>query len=96
MEVLGCGAEPEVALPAFRLFNPDCVVIDVPARNVAGYELLSQLRAQSASCFIVVLTNQQSAEFERRSLEAGANEFLCKSSDFERVPERVRALEVSR
>lgn len=86
----GCGATVAEVLPRLARLRPRCVVIDVPVHDSTGFELLDQVRQNSAQCAVVVLTNHLSEEFRRRGVAAGVELFLEKSTEFERVLELVK------
>lgn len=86
----GCGATMSEVLPRLVDLRPRCVVIDVPVHDSAGFELLEQVRQNSAECAVVVLTNHMSEEFRCRGRAAGVELFLDKSTEFEHVLELVK------
>jgi DNA-binding NarL/FixJ family response regulator len=88
---VGCNADPVSALERFAQVSPHCVVIDPPAQ-AAGLELLAALRERDALCLIVVITNQDSVELKGRCLALGADHYLVKSTEFERVAGIVHTL----
>jgi two-component system OmpR family response regulator len=93
VEAVGCSTARVDALREFSKLCPGCVVIDVPVRDSTGFELVAALRELDDQCLIVVLTNHATEEFRRRSIQAGADHFLAKSTEFERVVELVHALQ---
>jgi DNA-binding response OmpR family regulator len=90
--VVGCAATADEVIRHFVELGPGCVVIDVPVHDPAGFELLGALRSIDRSCVLISLTNHATEEFRLRSLGAGADHFLEKSTEFERVAELVRGL----
>lgn len=96
VEVVGCSPQPEAIMPRLEASRPDCVVIDVPARGPEGFELLREVRERAPQCKLIVLTNHVSDEFRLRSEGAGADHFLSKAHEFEKLIDLVRALEQSK
>ncbi|WP_374571156.1 response regulator [Phenylobacterium sp.] len=92
VDVLGTPAERGLLLGRFAEFRPHCVVIDVPAHNGDGFDLLQTLRNLDRSCVIIALTNHPPDEFRRHSVGVGADRFFVKWRDFERVVETIQML----
>ena len=59
---------------------------------MSGIEVLEQIRRTDQKTIIIMLTNNASDQHRQRCLKAGANEFLYKSRDFERIPEILQEL----
>jgi len=60
--------------------NPDAVIIDINLPDGSGFELISWLRAISKTIGIIILTLNDSLEYENTSRKAGANAFVAKSA----------------
>lgn len=83
------------ALPLFRRFNPDIVLLDLHMPHYSGLEVIEQLQSQvdAASYLpIVVLTADMSAKAEQEALSRGAKEFLNKPFRAPQITLRVRNL----
>ena len=74
----------------------DCIVVDLLMPEMSGTELCAHLdairRKQDRLFQIVILTAQDSKEDMMRGLEAGADDFVGKSSESEILKARIRAL----
>ena len=66
--------------------TPDVLLLDIqmPGRN--GIELLSAIRQRYPNMIIIMLTNMVSSRYKELCDEMGANHFVDKSSDFEKIP----------
>lgn len=63
--------------------NPDIIILDIMMPQINGFELLQTIRDQSSLCIpIIVCSNLNSPEDEKRALELGAHLYLRKS-DYE-------------
>jgi len=80
---------PEL-LDAARRLRPDVIVTDISMPGLNGLDALPQLKAETASTRVVVLTMHNDAELAARALRAGASGFLLKESAGE---ELVHAIE---
>ena len=74
----------------------DCIVVDLVMPEMSGTELCARLdairRKRDQLFQIVILTAQDSKEDMMRGLEAGADDFVGKSSESEILKARIRAL----
>jgi serine phosphatase RsbU (regulator of sigma subunit) len=84
--------EGGVALTAEKV--PDCVLVDYRMPGMDGHEVCRQIRGREElrNIPILMLTGADSARNVVEGLEAGADDFVTKSSDIEVILARVRAL----
>ena len=89
-----CDASGEVdgvaALDGVAAHRPGVVVLDLQMPVVGGLAALQTLRAGGRTPRVIVLTNHADAVYREACLEAGADHFFDKSSEFERVLEVLR------
>ena len=79
------------AVRAVERISPDLVILEVGARSRSGLARIERLKRTSAAARVLVLTNDSSDEYRKRCLEAGADYFLDKSLEFDRLPAIVRS-----
>ena len=65
---------------------PDVVVLDIELGDGSGVELLTELRAGGPPVEIIMLTNYPTVEFRAHCLDLGADHFLDKTLEFQRIP----------
>ena len=83
------------ALPAFRQYKPDVVLLDLDMPALDGLTVMQQLISRTPErdyLPVLVTTPNVSAETRRRALEIGAKEFLPEPFDAQEVALRVRNL----
>ncbi len=88
-------ADPRQALPIFRKFQPDLLLLDLMMPHLDGYAVMQQLRPliPSGSFLpILVITADISTPTKHRALAAGATDFLTKPIDAAEVVLRVHNL----
>jgi len=92
VEIVGLAADGDEALRLFNQFRPAVVLLDleIPGRN--GVEVLREVRKRAEPCVVVMFTSYDLPDFRAACLRAGADFFLRKSTEFERVVEIVRGL----
>ena len=95
VEVDACRAQAAELGQALDRCRPALVIIDVPVSH-AGFQLVTLVRERLPATRIVVLSNHPVEEFQRQSLASGADRFLVKATQFERVLELARAVGAER
>ena len=86
-----CRDVPE-ARKACDTVKPDVAVIDLRLPSGSGIEILDHLKATLPSCVTIVLTSLAGADIRRACLDAGADYFFNKATEFERVAEVLASL----
>lgn len=72
--------------------RPDLVVLDIRLRDGSGVGLLPSLREAGRSPVVTMLTSFPLEPYRRRCMAAGADYFLDKSSEVDRLLEITAAL----
>jgi CheY-like chemotaxis protein len=70
----------EAALDAIRDRRPDVALFDYKLAGTTGLDLLRKLQAQHCDVPIILLTGSENPEVDQAALDAGAADYLCKSS----------------
>lgn len=91
-EVVGPVSGGLEALHLLALRQPDAVILDLIMPGLGGLDVLPVIRRRHPECLIIVFTNHATDEFRNRCLQEGANFFLEKSQEFERIPEILEEL----
>ncbi|HNY01702.1 MAG TPA: response regulator transcription factor [Bacteroidales bacterium] len=68
-----------------RTFDPDLVILDLHLPDMNGIEVLKEIRKTDKEIKICVLTNYPYPQYRKKSIEFGADHFLYKSEDFEKL-----------
>ena len=86
------------ALATAKTFQPDLILLDLMMPPPDGFAILEALRSEIDETFlpVVILTADTNEESKRRSLDAGATDFLLKPFDHVEVGLRIRNLLKSR
>lgn len=71
---------------------PDVVVMDLGLPGGSGIDLVRRLRLAGSRAFVVVLTNHSSEPYRQACLAAGADAFLDKSTEYDRLIQLVERL----
>jgi two-component system OmpR family response regulator len=92
VEIVGEAADEAGALALYDAQKPDAAILDIRIRNGSGIAVLDHIKNHNRECAVIMLTNCAQLEFRQRCLEAGANHFLEKSREFNRVAKVFRQL----
>jgi DNA-binding NarL/FixJ family response regulator len=80
------------AVNGIQKLNPDAVILDLHMPGGSGLDVLRAIRAVYPNVFVLVCTNYPYPEYREECLTAGANLFLDKSAEFEKIPSILRDL----
>jgi len=89
VEVIGQAGDVAEALAGIRRLRPDVVILDIQMPGGSGIEVLRQVKGEHRNFVAIMLTNYPYPQYRKRCMEAGADFFFDKSSEFE---EAVRVL----
>jgi DNA-binding NarL/FixJ family response regulator len=78
------------ALEAIREHEPDLAVLEIALERGSGLDLIKQLRAEFEEMKIVVFSSQDEELYAERSLRAGADGYISKSEEPDRLVEAIR------
>jgi DNA-binding NarL/FixJ family response regulator len=66
-------------------FEPDLLLLDLRMPGGNGIEILKKVKAEKSTIRVVVLTNYPYPQYKDKCLECGADYFLYKADDFEKL-----------
>ena len=89
VQVIGHAETEMDAITGIVKGRPDVVILDIQLREGNGMNVLRSLKRMALPVFplMIVLTNYGFEHYQKRCLELGADYFLDKSTQFERVTE---------
>jgi two-component system, NarL family, response regulator DevR len=90
IEVVGQAQNVPDAVRAIREHRPDLVIQDIQMAGGSGLELLAAIKQGEKAPVVIVLTNDSEPPYRKAYLQAGADFFLDKSSQFDQIPEVLR------
>jgi DNA-binding NarL/FixJ family response regulator len=92
VDLVGQAGEAGETLAQMRQLKPDVVVLEPRMTRGLGIQVLEWIRTLSMIPMIITLTAFPYAQDRRRCLALGADYYLDKTTEFERVAEVVREL----
>jgi two-component system response regulator DevR len=89
-ELVGEATTVGAAIAGIRSTHPSAVILDLQLEDGSGLDVLKAVRPGSTPLHVAVLTNYATDQHRRACMDAGAEYFLDKSSDFPRIREIVQ------
>jgi len=97
VEVVGEAATYDAAVDGIMSTRPDVAVLDIKLGDGggSGIDVLNQVRKGLPAMKAIVLSNYATPQHMKASADAGAEYFLDKSADFERITEILEQMKSS-
>jgi len=92
LEVVDRAGTVEEASEAVRTLRPDVVILDMQMPGGTGLDVLATMKRDQVSCVVIVLTNFAYPQYRKKCLASGANFFLDKSTEFDKVGDVLRSM----
>ena len=92
VELVGHAADVPQAIQRLLETTPDVLVLDLHLPGGTGLDVLRALRPVQPDVHVLVFTNHSHDEYRQECLTAGAEYFLDKSAEFEKIPRILREL----
>lgn len=91
MAVVGEADTAQGSIAGILAARPDVVVLDVSLLGGTGLQVLRAVRTTEPAIAFVVFSNNSDPAYRRRYLVEGADRFLDKSAEFDRLVDAVHA-----
>jgi DNA-binding NarL/FixJ family response regulator len=92
VEVVGQADDGAEALDSIRTLNPDVVILDIRMPRKTGIVVLKELKKDKPAPIVIMLTNYPYPQCREICQEAGADFFLDKSADFDKLFDILKGL----
>jgi pilus assembly protein CpaE len=92
MEIVGLAESGRRAIELAVALKPDIVLMDINMPDMDGIEATEQLSAQVPGASVVMMSVQGEADYLRRSMLAGAREFLVKPFSSDELTSSIRQI----
>jgi DNA-binding NarL/FixJ family response regulator len=87
IEVVGQADNVAEAINGISKLRPDAVILDILMPGGSGIEVLENIKQAGAGPLVIILTNYPYPVYRQKCMQAGADFFLDKSSEFDQIPE---------
>ncbi len=92
VQVIGEAEEVQEATDAILKQKPDVVLLDIHLFNGNGIDVLQRLKKEKPAPAVIMLTNYPYPQYRQKCLDAGADFFFVKSTEFDQVVPALRKL----
>lgn len=92
VEVVGKATDSSEAIRSIRELHPDAVILDIRMPGGSGIDVLKAIKKDNYAPRVIVLTNYPYPQYRKACMDAGAEFFLDKSTEFEKVTELIKQL----
>lgn len=96
VEVVGETGDVRGAETSIRQLRPDAVILDIRLPGGSGITLLRQMKRERSAATVIVLTNYPYPQYREECLVSGADYFLYKATEFDKVGEILNRMAGSR
>lgn len=87
IEIVGQAENVAEAVSGIRNLQPDVVILDIRMPGGSGFKVLRKIKQAEAGPMVIILTNFPYPGYRQRYLQAGADFFLDKSTEFAQIPD---------
>ena len=84
------------AISSLHKLKPEVVILDIRMPGGSGIDVLQKVKKGNCPPLVIVLTNYPYPQYRRKYVDAGADFFFSKSTEFDKVTEvlrRIKAVE---
>jgi DNA-binding NarL/FixJ family response regulator len=92
VELVGRAGDVPEAVRSIRQLSPDAVILDLEMPGGTGLDVLRAVRPDHPGLQVLICTNFPYSQYRDECFNTGANFFLDKSTEFEKIPTILRAL----
>jgi DNA-binding NarL/FixJ family response regulator len=95
VEIVGEVDDAPDALAAVRALKPEAVILDIQMPGGSGIDVLRDIKRERLAPTVIMLTNFPHPQFRHTCLEARADFFFDKTTEFEKVMDVFQGLTTS-
>jgi DNA-binding NarL/FixJ family response regulator len=92
VELAGQAGDAEEAVECIRCLRPDVVILDIRMPKGNGIGVLVQIKHEPFPPIVIMFTAFPYPQYCRKCLEAGADYFFDKATEFERITSLLETL----
>jgi two-component system response regulator DevR len=87
IKVIGLSGKVHDIMDEIRAYDPDAIILDIHLAGENGIEILKNIKNQKRKTRVIVLTTNSNPKYRKVCMKYGADDFLDKARDFEKIPE---------
>jgi len=92
VEVVGPAHNAHEATAAISELKPDVVILDIRLPGPSGIEVLKDIRDKKLPIRVIMLTNYPYPQYRKKCEELGADYFIDKVTEIEKIPDILIAI----
>ncbi len=86
VQVIGEAQAASAATHSILQLRPDVVILDLQLVTGTGFDVLKSIKKETSAPTVIVLTNFPYPQYRKKCLDAGADFFFDKSTEFHNIP----------
>ena len=87
VDVVGSADNAEEGIAGIAMKQPDVAILDIRMPSGSGISVLEEVKKREDPPIIMMLTNYPYPQYRKKCMDAGADYFFDKSSEFHKVTE---------
>jgi two-component system response regulator DevR len=91
-QLVGQASDVPEAVQGVQKLRPDVLILDLQMPGGTGLDVLHAIRGDQPHLYVLICTNDAYPQVRDECFTAGANFFLDKSAEFEKIPAILREL----
>jgi DNA-binding NarL/FixJ family response regulator len=91
-KLVGQASDVPEAVEGVQKLRPDVLILDLQMPGGTGLDVLRAIRVDHPHLHVLICTNYPYSQLREECIDAGANFFLDKSAEFEKIPTILREL----
>ncbi|MCP2519420.1 response regulator transcription factor [SCandidatus Aminicenantes bacterium Aminicenantia_JdfR_composite] len=92
IEVVGQAFTAPQVINSIKELKPDAVILDIRIPKGSGIDILRKIKKDHPETIILIFTNYPRSQYLKKCMELGADYFLSKSTEFDRLEQILRSL----
>ncbi len=92
IEIIGQAKNAPEGINSILKLKPDVVILDIRMSGGNGIEVLKNIKKNKCAPTIIILTNYPYPQYRKKCMEAGADYFFDKSTEFNKIIEVIKKL----
>jgi len=92
VEIVGQAQDPVKAMEAIQRLKPDVVILGIPISGVNGIHFVKNIKKDNLAPIVMILTHYPYRQYRKKYMDAGADFFFDKSTEFDKITEILKKL----
>jgi DNA-binding NarL/FixJ family response regulator len=92
VKISGQAERAKEAVASIQKLKPDVVILDIRLPGGSGVEVLKEIKKSKSAPIIMILTNYPYPQYKKKCMEAGADFFFDKSTEFHKINKVLKEL----